>query len=110
MASRSLQEFLEAAGAEYRSGLAGRLRAVEGLWRALAEDGKDEKKLADLLRELHSLAGSAKTFGLAAVSEAARTAETFLEPYGKKGTVPAGRKGAEFERLIETLSGSAKQS
>lgn len=60
-------EELEALLAEYRAGLPEKLARIEAL--------HSRGQLAELARELHTLAGSAGTFGLPRVSAAARAAE-----------------------------------
>ena len=57
--------------AEYRAELPGKLAHLKAL---LAQN-----RMKELHRALHTLAGSAGTFGLPAVSEAAREAEAYCE-------------------------------
>jgi HPt (histidine-containing phosphotransfer) domain-containing protein len=57
--------------AEYRAELPGKLAHLKAL---LAQN-----RLKELHRALHTLAGSAGTFGLPAVGEAARAAEAHIE-------------------------------
>jgi HPt (histidine-containing phosphotransfer) domain-containing protein len=62
---------LEELRAEYRAELPGKLAHLKAL---LARN-----QMKELHRALHTLAGSAGTFGLPAVSEAAREAEAYCE-------------------------------
>jgi len=100
---------LEAQSADYRRGLPAKLAELDELWRGLASGALEPGRLA-LQRELHTLAGTAKTFGVAGVSEAAAAAESLLEPYGRRSRLPGAAKQAEFERLLEALkrSGTAR--
>lgn len=69
--------YLEEARREFRAGLPGRLARIAALWAAAREAG-GAADYSELVREAHSLAGSAGTFGLAAVGEAARALEHAL--------------------------------
>lgn len=60
--------------AEYRRQAPGMLERVQRLW-ARGEAGR-----AELLKELHTIAGSAGSFGLDGLGEAARAAEDGLSP------------------------------
>jgi len=66
--------------AEYRQKLAARLDALDALAAQLSSGQADASGLHDLHRALHTIAGSAKTFRLPAVSQAARAGERYLEP------------------------------
>lgn len=110
MTSESFRRQLEALSAEYRSGLPEKLAEIECLWRDLANGVVDPARLTDLRRELHSLAGSAKTFGVAQVGEAALAAEVFLEAFCTQATLPGPAGQAEFSRLIDVLKLQAAES
>lgn len=73
----ALQEFLAQQRAEYRASLPGRLALLEAGWERAAAGDPDALK--DLERCAHGLAGSAGTFGLAAIGQAARALEDTLE-------------------------------
>lgn len=94
---------LEAFSAEYRRDLPPKLAELGELWRGLASGAVAPDRLADLQRELHSLAGTARTFGVAGVSEAAAAAEALLAPYCRKRKLPGPAKRAELERLLDSL-------
>jgi chemotaxis protein histidine kinase CheA len=100
----SAEEFrrqLEALSAEYRSALPARLAEIDAL--RARQAGTD----VTLLRALHSMAGSAKTFGVKGVSEAAAAAEQCLAPFCERGTAMDSAKRAEFERLLDALKRAA---
>jgi len=88
----------DALRAEYRQGLAAKLDALRAQWAQLA--GGDSAALDPLVRALHTLAGSAGTFGFAQIGTAARAAEDFLHtkdvPFG-----PEDKR--EFNRLLQDL-------
>ena len=93
--------------AEYRRDLPAALLGVESLWRDLAAGSVPPERLMELQRRLHSIAGSAKTFGLPQLTESAREAEDFLEPFGAAGTLPAAAERAQFECLLHALKRAA---
>jgi chemotaxis protein histidine kinase CheA len=107
VSTEDFQRQLEAISAEYRRELPAKLDAIETLWRGLSDRGSGTGSIADLRRELHSLAGSARTFGIAGVSEAAATAESFLEPYARRGKLPGAAQRAAFARLLESVRKAA---
>ena len=82
--------------AEYRRELPAKLDKLNALWSA--------RQLPELHRALHTLAGSAGTFGLRELGESAREAETYLDACG-----PAldARQQAGFQRLLETICSRA---
>lgn len=101
MSADAFKRQLEALSAEYRSGLPARLAEIDALW------GKSPAGLAELLRALHSVAGSARTFGVKGVSEAAAAAELYLVPFCERSTAPRAAERAEFERLLDALKHAA---
>jgi HPt (histidine-containing phosphotransfer) domain-containing protein len=84
--------------AEYRRDLPQRLARIE----ALLAGGR----FAELGRDLHTLAGSAGTYGLRRVGEAAAAAEAYIE-----GDAPldAARR-AELERLVTRVRDEARDA
>jgi chemotaxis protein histidine kinase CheA len=107
MATEEFRKYLAVLRADYRSALPEKVGQIESLWQALAGGAEKPARIADLRRQLHTLAGSAHTFGLPVVSAAAKDAEDLLEPYCEPGTVPARAKQAEFESLLAALKHSA---
>ena len=78
--------------AEYRRDLPAKLERLNALWRA--------RELSELHRALHMLAGSAGSFGLREVSEAAREAEAYLDASGP--ALDAGQQ-AGFQLLFDAI-------
>jgi HPt (histidine-containing phosphotransfer) domain-containing protein len=91
-----LRAELDALLAEYRRDLLPKL--------ARLEEHLAAGRLAELTRELHTLAGSAGTFGLLRVGEAALAAETHLNSCG---ATLKGAQRAELERLLAQLRHAA---
>lgn len=94
---------LDALRADYRDRLPGKIAAIHGLWRDAMSGILPPAGLIDLRRELHTLAGSATTFGVAHVSELARTAESLLDPCCARGGLPEAASAAEITRLLDAL-------
>lgn len=107
-------QYLAALSAEYRESLVEKMAHIDLLWKDLpvrsTAGSTAHGPLATLHRELHTLAGSAKTFGLPEVSVAARAAEHFIEPYSTVGALPAAPQLAEFEALLAELRAAARPS
>ena len=96
---------LEELRAEYRAELPGRFARLQALLAEVAA-GAPLQRRKDLLRELHSLAGSGKTFGIPALSEAARAAESFLEPLCAEGAASSREDWARLQELVAALQGA----
>jgi HPt (histidine-containing phosphotransfer) domain-containing protein len=107
MDPETFKKYLSALSADYRASLSEKLAHIDRMWKELTSGSTAFGPMATLHRELHTLAGSAKTFGLPEVSEAARVAEHFIEPYSTVGALPAAPKLAEFENLLRALRDAA---
>ncbi len=86
-----MREF-DALLAEYRRELPPKLARLEEHFAA--------GRFTELRRELHTIAGSAGTFGLPQVGEAARVAEDYLET--------AGGAGPELGSLLRKIAEQAR--
>jgi len=89
-----LTERLAALRSDYIHALPGRMLAIESAWRRLSDVAWDPTLLADLHRLVHGLSGSGATFGLEAVSIAARVLEQHL-----KTAIAAGKPASDPERV-----------
>jgi chemotaxis protein histidine kinase CheA len=103
LTTESFSHLLDALSAEYRSSLPERLAEIDHLWRDLQSGVLQASHIADLQRALHTIAGSAKTFGVGDVGEAAALAESYLEPFCAQGTLPGPAGRTEVTRLLEAL-------
>ena len=83
---------LDALLAEYRAHLPATLARIDALL--------GEAKYRELARELHTLAGSAGTFGLPAIGAAAAAAEAYLEACGAG---PDNRQRAQLQQLLARI-------
>lgn len=98
---------LAALEAEYRHKLAARLDALQALAAQLSSERPSAPVLQDLYRALHTIAGSAKTFRLPAVSEAARAGERYLEPICAAQESLSARQQDELKALLAALRKAA---
>ena len=64
---------------EFRGSLPAKLRRLRSLWERIDCEEPDADALEMLKRELHTMAGSAGSFGLPQVSKAAAAAEDALD-------------------------------
>jgi len=90
--------------AEYRSEMPAKLARLDALWARVASGDTAAGELAELRRALHTIAGSAGSFGLPEIGDAARTAENFLESTSNLGA----EQRAEFARLLDALRSAAQ--
>lgn len=98
-----LSKEFEALRAEYRSGMPAKLEKLGTLWSRLASGSAGVQAVAELLLELHGIAGSAGSFGLPQLSEAAHAAETFLAESTARGAKLGPEEERHFNRLLGEL-------
>ncbi|HTT37063.1 MAG TPA: response regulator [Burkholderiales bacterium] len=101
---------LEQITEEFVRSLPGKLEEIASLWRSVNEEGAPPDLLDTLHRKVHSLVGSAGTFGLGRVAEAARALERELKR--TSGTRPSPNLGdsSQLAGLVHELVCSAGQS
>jgi len=87
---------------EFRGSLPAKLTRLRSLWGRIDCEEPDADALEILKRELHTMAGSAGSFGLPQVSTAAAAAEAALEGL-KEGTRPGMKRAAKFNALLDKL-------
>jgi len=103
----ALARLLAEAASEFRRTLPDRLAEIEVLWLANIKGTLPGEKFEALQRLVHTIAGSARTFGLPAVSEAARVLEVAISSSdGSAGSMPADGV-ARVRKLVEVLKHSA---
>ena len=103
--SRALQEF----NADYRRSLPERMRNIDALWSSVKRGEAEADDLYQLMRALHSIAGTGRTFGMPALSAAAAAAEDWLDPYCRKKEQPAAPMYVDFEPLLGAVKQAAAQ-
>lgn len=93
--SQDIQAKLQALRTAYAAQLPERIADIEASWRALGDACATPEPLHELHRKLHSMAGSAGTFGLPALGEAARSIEQRLKAWLKDSAqLPPAERGA----------------
>ena len=78
MSLRKLGREFDQLRAEYRRGMPEKLARVQRLWALVSGSKAVGLQLSELCRELHTVAGSAGSFGLPELSKAALAAENHL--------------------------------
>jgi HPt (histidine-containing phosphotransfer) domain-containing protein len=107
VSDNEFRQMLAAVSAEFRAGLAVRLADIDQLWGQIIGGDCSSQPMADLIRAVHRIAGSAETFGLTAVGQAAAALESRLESYRDMQQRPDAECRAEIARLLEVLRRAA---
>jgi len=102
MSWQELGKEFEKLRAEYRGSLPAKLVRLRSLWARVDCEEPDPDALEILKRELHTMAGSAGSFGLPQVSTAAAAAEEALSDL-TEGSRPGARRVAKFNALFDKL-------
>ena len=99
MSLRQLGGEFDELRAEYRRGMPEKLARMEKLWALVAGSRAVGPPLRELCLELHTVAGSAGSFGLPEVSTAALAAENHLIASSSIGAA----ERAAMDRLLEEM-------
>lgn len=87
----------------YSEALPQRLAGLNGYWQQLCRDGCNGALAESLLRELHSLAGGASTFGYPELGRAAGVLEYQLRQWLDQGGLPRREECERFGARIRSL-------
>jgi HPt (histidine-containing phosphotransfer) domain-containing protein len=87
---------------EFRGSMPAKLRRLRSLWERVDCEEPDPDALEILQREVHTMAGSAGSFGLPQVSKLAAAAEDALAGL-KEGSRPGAKRAAKFSALLGKL-------
>ncbi len=101
-----IQARLEALREAYAKQLPDKLADVARQWRALQDQPWDPGRARNLHRHVHTLAGSAPTFGFDDVGRQARHAEHLLKTWNNAQHLPGEDEIAELAGHIRTLCNS----
>ncbi len=103
--STDVEAQLQAIRQSYCASLPDKLARIEELWKLLQPDGTDKHNYDEFYRLLHSIAGSAETFGLPRLTQVARAIVQQLKT-GKEMTALANIAAplAELSRLITNIT------
>lgn len=100
-AMAAFQEKFRALQQDWQALLPARLQEAGERLQACRQRPHDTQAVADLHRLLHTLAGSAGTFGFAAIGERAKAAENELEPL----LASVSRTAADFDAVARAVEG-----
>jgi len=100
---KELQAKLQALSDDYAAQLPEKLQQLEQAWQQLPQPEWNAEGFADLYRMVHSLSGSGKTFGFAALSDVARTLEDYLKPLAAAQTALSEDQRLHVEVLLREL-------
>lgn len=98
--AKDMDEKLQRIFAEYAKKLPGKIAEIDHWWRLL-QDHWDSQKWRDFHRYIHTLTGTAGTYGYQQLSIAARNLTSFLSKYLEQP--PTAKELAEINVLIEEL-------
>lgn len=101
---------LKALSDSYAVQLPQKLEQVELAWSELPIATWDEEAFQSLHRMVHSLSGSGKTFGFAALSVAARNLEDALQPLALAQATPDEAQRRSIRALLDELHRASAQS
>jgi len=102
MSWRDLGKEFEKLRVEFRGSLPAKLKRFRSLWNRIDCDEPDADALEILIRELHSMAGTAGTFGLPQVGKVAAAAEDALDGL-KAGSRPGAKRVRKVSALLDKL-------
>ncbi len=91
----------------YAARLPDRIRDIVAAWGRLRDGSADPEGLASFHRSVHNLAGSGRTYGFPAVSDAARTLEIMLRLALRTGGLPRPDQRVEIDHLLDALREAA---
>lgn len=104
----SFEATLRALAANYAAELPAKLAEIASMLRSVCEGGTSATELQLLHRQIHSLNGSAKTFGFPAVSDAARKLELALAPYRDSPSSLDQEVASQLFVLLDMLVGAGE--
>ncbi|MHB8880573.1 MAG: diguanylate cyclase [Thermodesulfovibrionales bacterium] len=87
--NETVNEKLKGLRKVFEAQLPGKVLQIEKAWDDLTRDGWDPQKAEEAARLLHTLAGTAGTFGYSSVRGAARALETMLRTAVRDGAAPS---------------------
>jgi HPt (histidine-containing phosphotransfer) domain-containing protein len=103
MSDDEFKQMMAEVSAEFRAYLPARISGIDALWVQITHGEHSPQRMADLILAVHKIAGSAETFGLAAVGQAAAAAEARLELLRDAPLPPDVAAQVEITPLLDTL-------
>lgn len=106
-AKASFNAQMEALRENYQLALPARVNQVRQLWTAFRDNPKGDMDVAELLRAVHSLAGSGATFGFSGISDTARSLEELLHSADRQAVDLCADTIDRFDALLDRLEQEA---
>jgi diguanylate cyclase (GGDEF)-like protein len=104
--SNAVQEKLKKLRKIFSGQLPEKLRQIEDVLNSLARDGWEAQKAETAAQLLHTLAGTAGTFGFSSIQAAAKNTETLLRTSIQDTGIPAGCVLAKIDEHLAALKDS----
>ncbi|MBI5846987.1 MAG: diguanylate cyclase [Nitrospirae bacterium] len=101
--SDAVQEKLKGLRKIFLGQLQGKIREIEEAWASLLRDGWDQGRAEAVTRLLHTMAGTAGTFGFSAIRVAAKTPEARIRAGIREGGNPSISVLAEITEYLTSL-------
>lgn len=98
-----IQARLKALQDAYARQLPAKLAEARALWDELCNDGWDEDKLKSLHQQVHTLAGSAPTFGFEQIGQTARAIEQRIKAWIKASQQVQNDERVAVDELFTVL-------
>ncbi len=98
-----IQAKLQALREAYARQLPSKLQSLVQAWKMLTENNWNWDNAAELYRELHTLAGSAPTFGFAELGQQANAAEQLLKIWVTEQVAPEVEPRQQLGIMLEKL-------
>ena len=105
----SLEASIEALRQEFIAEIPQRLTDIDTLWQRIKAGQAKLTDLQELVRLVHSLSGTSRTYGLASLGLHARKIEKALQTYGEAGQLPTAQSHSQFDADFSTLRKLADQ-
>lgn len=102
----ALNKRLQGLRKTFAAQLPGKIRDLEDAWAGMRRDGWTAGGVETLTQQLHTLAGTAGTFGFSAIRNAARSLETELRAVLKTGSAPDQVVLDALDKLVIAISES----
>ncbi len=104
--SSAVQEKLKGLRKIFSDQLPEKIREIEEALEGLLRDEWDKTRAETVARLIHTMAGTAGTFGFSAIRSAAKSIEALLRTATKDSALPAANLLAQMREQLETLKGA----
>ncbi len=101
--SDPMKDVIASLRADYAAKLHGKLDGIKNLWHDIANGLAQAPAMEELVRAVHSLAGSGMVFGMPELGAAARKLELYLDPFLVSSSIPAPDTHGRVDELLAAL-------